>query len=70
MICMYCDEINCANRSHIESIDVFHNEIVQCCVKAADEAFAHQKNSNRTSFPGWSMYVSEYKRDALFWHNK
>ena len=67
---VYCTNLNCQNSGHQTQIQELFNGVINACVDAGSKAFPTMNTDNyKKSIPGWSMFVSEYKRKALFWHS-
>ena len=61
---LYCSDHFCTE--HNESLQIFHDELVNACLDAG-KCIPHKKNCAKR-ISGWNQIVSPLKEQALFWH--
>ena len=62
------EAINCVNmncKEHIESINQYHNDIIDACLRAAIECIPVKNKYKRVA--GWSEFVQPFKEKSIFW---
>ena len=66
---LYCRDVKCSSRSHLESLDRLSEEVMDCITQAVQDTIPHS-NSNNGGFipvPGWKDFIAPYKDQAMFW---
>ena len=61
-----CDDYFCCSAEHVESIQRYHNALIECCIEAS--SCVPKSTSLSYVVPGWNQFVKPYKEKALFWH--
>ena len=66
---LYCRDVKCTNKSHLDRLDMLSEDVMDCISKAVQETIPHS-NSTKEGFlpvPGWKDVVKPYKDQSLFW---
>lgn len=58
---MFCDQ-------HAEQIEKYYNDVVDACLKAANDCIPLHKQRSHSYIPGFNQYVREKKESAILWH--
>ena len=53
-----CRNLNCSNKSHLQELEIFYNNILDALKKAGLHLTCN-KSENYTQRPGWNDYVSD-----------
>ena len=65
-----CCDFNCTNVEHYNALQLFFNDLVQCCIKATDNSIPMSKQrAKQHIMPGWNHELSIAREQSLFWHN-
>ena len=65
-----CCDFNCTNVEHYNALQLFFNDLVQCCIKATDNSIPMSKQrAKQHTMPGWNLELSIAREQSLFWHN-
>ena len=65
----YCSNFSCTCDDHKHSLDNLYGSIVQSCISAGNLAFSYShRNQSGRRIPGWSKYVQDLCKNALFWN--
>ena len=64
-----CLNVMCNN--HNVQIEKLYADIIDSCCKASDHfpVTCATSNNKAKCIPGWNMYVSEFRKEALSWHH-
>ena len=63
-----CKDLKCCQASHKNKIDELCNDIVRCCLLAADVFPTY--NTRVTRLPSWNTDVKPYHKENLLWHKQ
>ena len=63
-----CNDFCCKDPSHVYYINQLSTEIVNATLDAGNETIPKCKKRDRKSVTGWNEFVSDYRKDAIFWH--
>ena len=67
--CFTC--FNCVSGKHKNAIEKLLDDIISCCLSAAEETIPLSGNNDKksgNSIPGWTTYVESSYKQAKFWH--
>lgn len=62
---LHCVDPDCKNIEHKRQIDMFCEDLINCCIVASETLPRVSKCHAR---PKWSADVKPYKDDCIFWH--
>ena len=72
---LHCEDILCCDRSHIQGIDMFTQELIGAMTNAAWDNLESTKGtmgdqaSRNFTIPGWNEKVRPFQNEARFWHS-
>ena len=61
-----CHDSLCNSPEHIDSLQRYHDRLIQCCLGAC--ACIPKSSSSSRTIPGWNQYIKPSRDRALFWH--
>ena len=64
-----CSNSMCCCPDHRQAISNYAQVLINCCGKAASEAFPHSRTGDRKIVPGLTELVEPFRQKSLFWHN-
>ncbi len=62
-----CQNYSCGQEEHKQTINKFHDDIVNACITASNKYIPLNKPTSHVK-PGWLEYVQPHQEKALFWH--
>ena len=65
------EAINCRNyfcNTHHDTIEVFHNSIIDACINAAKATIPKKNVSHSKGVADWNEQVRKHREKAIFWH--
>ncbi len=63
---LYCDDVKCS--VHSNNLQVFHDDIILCCLRASNYIPVSKKRDSKCGIPGWNEYIKHHRDTAMFWH--
>ena len=65
---LYCHNNSCKCVDHRNSIDVFCNSIIECCLCVSTSTIPQTKPGVRKMILGWNDLATQEREQSLFWH--
>ena len=66
---MVCTNLFCTDPIHINALNDYCTNILDCCLSAADTCIPLTGVGANRRIPGWSEHIQPYRDKAMFWHN-
>ena len=63
--CINCTDYFCTDYSHVTSIQLFHDYLIESCLEASKVIPVTKKSK---IIPGWNEHVEQHKQTSQFWH--
>jgi len=67
---LLCRDVHCCNRSHIDDLNAFVDDITQACLAAGEVSLPRAgRVGSAGHIPGWNDIVAPVRDKSIFWHN-